>query len=176
MQKNGDFVERAFGKLGKRMNKLFRGAQDLYVAEDDFYKIYNYLAEFDNLKNAYRGARPDLELAKQAASIVRNTVPNYAYVSDFIKGLRRSPFGNFVSFPAEIIRTLVHEHSLTRCKRSKRSSIKKYWCKKIIRIWNIRYHRPTVVEMFRGMYGITRDELAAVRRFLPEWSRIYDHT
>ena len=68
--KGGDFVERAFGKLGKRMNKLFRGAQDLYVAEDDFYKIYNYLAEFDNLKNAYRGTRPDIELAKQAASIV----------------------------------------------------------------------------------------------------------
>ena len=42
--KGGDFVERAFGKLGKRMNKVFRGAQDLYVAEDDFYKIYNYLS------------------------------------------------------------------------------------------------------------------------------------
>ena len=55
--KGGDFVERAFGKLGKRMNKVFRGAQDLYVAEDDFYKIYNYLAEFDNLKNAYRGSK-----------------------------------------------------------------------------------------------------------------------
>ena len=39
--KGGDFIERAFGKLGKRMNKVFRGAQDLYVAEDDFYKIYN---------------------------------------------------------------------------------------------------------------------------------------
>ena len=25
--------------------------------------------------------------------------------------------------------------------------------------------------MFRGIYGITRDELAAMRRFLPEWSR-----
>ena len=104
--KGGDFVERAFGKLGKRMNKTFRGAQDLYVAEDDFYKIYNYLAEFDNLKNAYRGSRrSELELMKEAASIVRNTVPNYAYVSDFIKGLRRSPLGNFVSFPAEIMRT-----------------------------------------------------------------------
>ena len=47
------------------MNKVFRGAQDLYVAEDDFYKIYNYLAEFDNLKNAYRGTKPDLELANK---------------------------------------------------------------------------------------------------------------
>ena len=42
---------------------------------------------------------------KEAASRVRQTIPNYAYVSDFIKGFRRSPLGNFVSFPAEIIRT-----------------------------------------------------------------------
>ena len=53
--KGGDVIERVFGKLGKRLNKVFRTSQDLYVAEDDFYKIYNYLAEFDNLKNAYRG-------------------------------------------------------------------------------------------------------------------------
>ena len=103
--KGGDVIERVFGKLGKTTNKLFKGAQDLYVAEDDFYKIYNFYAEFDNLKNAFRGTRPDLELAREAAKIVRNTVPNYAYVSDFVKGLRRSPLGNFVSFPAEIIRT-----------------------------------------------------------------------
>ena len=61
-----------------------------------------------------------LELAKQAASIVRNTVPNYAYVSDFIKGLRRSPLGNFVSFPAEIIRTSFNivEQGLKELRRS----------------------------------------------------------
>ena len=30
---------------------------------------------------------------------------------------------------------------------------------------------PALVEIYRGMYGITRDQLAAMRRFLPEWSR-----
>jgi hypothetical protein len=42
---------------------------------------------------------------EEAASIVRNNIPNYAYVGDFIKGLRKWPIGNFVSFPAEILRT-----------------------------------------------------------------------
>ena len=40
-----------------------------------------------------------------AASIVRNNIPNYDYVSDFVKSLRKLPIGNFVSFPAEIVRT-----------------------------------------------------------------------
>ena len=42
---------------------------------------------------------------EEAASIVRNNIPNYAYVGNFIKGLRKWPIGNFVSFPAEILRT-----------------------------------------------------------------------
>ena len=37
--------------------------------------------------------------------LVRNNVPNYSYVSDFVKGLRKFPLGNFVAFPAEIMRT-----------------------------------------------------------------------
>jgi hypothetical protein len=169
--KGGDFVERAFGKLGKRMNKIFRTSQDLYVAEDDFYKIYNFLAEFDNLKGAYKGTRPDLELAKQAASIVRNTVPNYSYVSDFIKGLRRSPLGNFVSFPAEIIRT---SHNIVQqgIKEIKDPALRSIGARRLLGFGTaVTVIPPTVVEMFRGMYGITREELSAMRRFLPEWSR-----
>ena len=169
--KGGDFIERAFGKLGKRMNKVFRGAQDLYVAEDDFYKIYNYLAEFDNLKNAYKGTKPDIELAKQAASIVRNTVPNYAYVSDFIKGLRRSPLGNFVSFPAEIVRTTfnITEQGL---KELADPALRNIGARRLLGLGTtLAIIPPTLVEIFRGAYGITREELSAMRRFLPEWSR-----
>ena len=44
-------------------------------------------------------------LKEEAANLVKNNIPNYAYVSEFIKGLRQLPVGNFVSFPAEILRT-----------------------------------------------------------------------
>ena len=32
-------------------------------------------------------------------------LPNYAYVSEFVQATRRSPLGNFVGWPSEIIRT-----------------------------------------------------------------------
>ena len=38
-------------------------------------------------------------------TLTRNQVPNYAYVGRTAKALRQSPFGNFIAFPLEIIRT-----------------------------------------------------------------------
>ena len=42
---------------------------------------------------------------KMATKNVREMLPNYAYVSELVQASRRSPLGNFVSWPAEIIRT-----------------------------------------------------------------------
>ena len=46
------------------------------------------------------------EAIKQASGwYVRNTMPTYSMVPDLIKAIRVTPFGNFVAFPAEMIRT-----------------------------------------------------------------------
>jgi len=67
-----------FGKFGNGMKKLYEKAGDLYVAEDDIWKVFNFLGEFDTYKNAYTNAAKsgliksvpnDLQIAKEAAKI-----------------------------------------------------------------------------------------------------------
>ena len=113
MVKEGDFISKVFNSTSKRLKTISGLAQDLYIAEDDLFRIYNFLAEGYKLETAYKSAikngvknldgsavklPTDLEIMKEAARIVRLTVPNYAYVNDLIKNLRKSPLGAFASF------------------------------------------------------------------------------
>ena len=45
------------------------------------------------------------QLDEAAAWQIRNTYPTYSKVPEFVQNIRKLPFGNFVSFPAEMIRT-----------------------------------------------------------------------
>ena len=47
-------------------------------------------------------------LEDQAAVITRDVVPNYERVPEIVRMIRRTPFGNFIAYPAEIIRTSVN--------------------------------------------------------------------
>ena len=77
----------------------------------DRWKITNYVVELDRLKQS--AIKQGIELTddvvrglkQEAANIVKNTVPNYAYVGSAVKTARILPIGNFMSFPAEMIRT-----------------------------------------------------------------------
>lgn len=121
-------------KAFKKAQGLQNGfAAKLYQATDDVWKTYSYEMELGRLQKAFTkdpntvinvsdprnftefGAvvrKADLTeeqfetlLKREAAEIVKDTVPNYARVPEYIKRLRQMPFGNFVAFPAEMIRT-----------------------------------------------------------------------
>jgi len=64
--------------------------------------------------NTFTGAKKTFEDAidEAAAWQIRNTYPTYSKVPQVIKDLRKLPFGNFVSFPAEMIRTTYNIVSL----------------------------------------------------------------
>jgi hypothetical protein len=119
----------AYGKGKNGALAFLDKAEGLYKGGDDIWKIYNYTFELNKLRNARTkmmndggGAIAgetrfskfvnrtedesiDEAMKRYAADNVRNLVPNYELVPDVIKGLRMLPFGNFIAFPAEILRT-----------------------------------------------------------------------
>jgi len=195
-----------------RLKKIPEYLQGKYVAEDDFWKITNYFVELNRRKNAYikDAARkkikfnPDDEefvrqLKQEAAAIVRNTVPNYAYVGDVVRTARLLPVGNFMSFPSEMIRSTVNiaEQAIKEMKHKPLKGeiivgtdiapmvyIKgKGFVENNNPMYSIGVTRATgmaftlnavpalTVAGAQALYDVTEDELKALRQFVPEWSR-----
>ena len=96
-------------KTSRGIKKTAKFMQDLYVAEDDFWKILNYEVqlisnvEINMLRLVLKKSTEALE--KEVAEIVQDTIPNYAKVGEFVRAARVSPFGNFMSWPSEVYRT-----------------------------------------------------------------------
>jgi hypothetical protein len=180
MTKTGDVYSRLFGKFGKGMEKIYKFASDLYVAEDDIWKIYNTFAEFDTYKNAYTNAfktgkiktiPTDLEIMKKATKIVRDTVPNYAYVGDFVKAMRRTPLGNFMAWPASVIRSGLKTFELAQ-NEIKDPILHSQGVKRMVSFGTgIAVALPSIQAAVHGAYGITNKMVAAARFFVPDFSR-----
>ena len=118
---NTDSILRPMLSKLRKVGQFFQGK---YVAEDDTWKITNYFVEMARRKKAYANAgikMSDDAVKQEAANIVRNTVPNYAYVGDVVKTARLLPIGNFMSFPSEMIRTTTNigEQAIKEMKHSR---------------------------------------------------------
>ena len=86
---------------------LINKPEQIYMGTDDFFKMNAFASELSSLKKIKPNA-PLKQLEEEAAEIVKDTFPNYNRVTPGIKAIREMPFGNFVSFPAEILRTTRH--------------------------------------------------------------------
>lgn len=166
------------------LSKLKKVSEDFYTAEDDFWKITSWAMEKQRLGNAYAKAgitRTAKELEEEAADIIRNNIPNYDYVGDFIKGLRKLPFGNFVSFPAEILRTSTNiirrglDEITMQVKNDKGELVKPLagiGYQRLIGMATTSVAVPTAVaEAAKVLYDVTEDEIQALRRYVPDWSK-----
>ena len=126
---------KTIGGMAERINNssLVKGATKLYAGGDNVWKLYGHefvksqlkdigfktvdevsaymkkmfgqsIDEVSFLSNRVKTVKEAIEEA--AAYTIRETYPTYSKVPDLVKFFRRMPFvGNFVSFPAEILRT-----------------------------------------------------------------------
>ena len=165
-------------------SKLKKWTEDMYTAEDDFWKISSFAMERGRLKKAYEkyGMKfTDDLLDNEAASIVRNNIPNYDMVSSFVKSLRQLPFGNFVSFPAEIYRTsfnimgqIMKEFKFQHALPDGRivHPFRDIAMKRAMGFGTTVVGVPAAtVAGFQALYDVTEDEMQALRRFVPDWSK-----
>jgi len=194
----------------KKMKKVGSFLQGKYVAEDDAFKITNFLTELErlkigrakqlNIKRANLDSTLDdateLELKQKAADIVKNTVPNYAYVGSAVKTSRVLPIGNFMSFPSEMIRTTagIGKQALSELRHSRptrgsnigpmvfdieaNAFVKNdnpMYATGIKRIAGMTTALTAVpiglTEGMKALYDVTEDEMSALRQFVPEWSK-----
>ena len=112
-------------------NPIVKKLADVYQGSDNFWKIYadKYytaalqpaLKSLDDVEKWFStiakekfnpidlatGNKKTLQEAirEVSANLVTNTMPTYSKVPEIIKNIRLLPFGNFVAYPAEILRT-----------------------------------------------------------------------
>lgn len=91
------------------LKKTYKTIEDVYVAEDDIWKIVGFEKELKTLQKAYP-EKSISELENMAAEIIRNTMPTYDMIPAAIKALRFSPYGNFFSFHVERFRNIFHTY------------------------------------------------------------------
>jgi hypothetical protein len=202
-------LDKIVNPLLNKLKKVPAYLQGKYVAEDDFWKITNYFVELNRRQDALikdgirRGVKIDptnaeflTKLKKDAADIVKNTVPNYNYVGDFVRTARALPVGNFMSFPSEMLRTTTNigGQALKEMRHSKPTvgtniapwvidaatgtvvkNDNPFYRIGATRISGMAFTLGAVpaalVEGSKALYNVSKDELEALRQFVPDWSR-----
>ena len=122
-------LDNLYNKLAN--GKFLKEATRVYAGGDNLWKWYGHeyaksqlkpiLRSIDDVADWYKQItgttfrRRDLitneiktvddGVEEAAAWMIRNTYPTYSKVPEAIKAIRKLPFGNFVSFPAEMLRT-----------------------------------------------------------------------
>ena len=202
-------LDKIVNPMLNKLKKIPAYLQGKYVAEDDFWKITNYFVELNRRQDALvkdgirRGVKVDptkadflAKLKTETADIVKNTVPNYNYVGDFVRTARLLPVGNFMSFPSEMLRTTTNigGQALKEMRHSKPTIGTNIapWVLDAATGTIVKNDNPfyrigatrasgmaftlgavpaALVEGSKALYNVSKDELEALRQFVPDWSR-----
>ncbi len=170
-------TKRGVGVITQTAKKAYKKTEQLYVAEDDLFRIAAYEKELLTLKEANNFLTKKLtteQLEKKAAEIIRNTMPTYDLIPKTAKELRRMPFGNFFAFAAERFRNTYHtinrsrEEILSGNKILEERGLQRLASKVAVGFGS----SAATVESTKLLYGVT-DEIHKAYQdlLLPEWSQ-----
>jgi hypothetical protein len=180
------FLDKVYKRLGTKTQKLIKGLQEAYIAEDDYWKVFNFFGESYRIRSAYEnaikkgliklkdvpgGGLDSIEILQMATKKVRDMLPNYNYVSPFVKGTRKSPLGNFVGWTSEQLRTFPNTLK-TAIDETRDPIFAKMGYQRLAGMaTTLTTLPPLAVWGFSQAYGFTEKKLDALREFLPSFSK-----
>ena len=163
---------------------------DLYQAGDIIHKIYGYQftksqykAAFQNIdeidtffkevirqpfdRKNLNGTIKTMEEAIQEAAgkTLNNTYPNYNLIPTLVKELRRMPFGNFISFGSEMLRTTgnIANYALREL-GSSNPYVRQIGAKRLMGLTSVFAVAPVSTAVALQAIGMTEEQLDAVKR------------
>jgi hypothetical protein len=192
---------------GIERNRYERIFSNMGINKDNYFKL---LQEDSEIGKYLRKIAPRVESASEsyqsfldevAGNLTRNNIPNYSYIGRTGQVLRQSPFGNFIAYPLEIMRTgnsiytsaideitfgkklmKLAEESGTQSNMSK--ILNNQDLAKAGKLLQGVGHRRlfgfgittsglpiALTAGFQAINNVSDDELNSLRRFVPQWSR-----
>ena len=187
-------------KIAEGTSKFGKGAARVYAGGDNLWKWYGHEYVKSQLKGIYnnvgdiskwyreivgRNFDPintitgkaktfDESIEEAAAWYIRNTYPTYSKVPQFIQDLRKLPFGNFVSFPAEMLRTTFNIVSLgAKEATSNNVKLRQMGLRRLLGAYVTLAGTGEAVGKIAGaLTGVTLEEIEAYKRSLSApWER-----
>ena len=190
---NDEFAQNVGQKLsnfGKTATRVYAGGDNLwkwyghsYVTAqlkplfnnlDDVGKWYKEIVGRDFMKrnnfgvNAGKLKTLDEATEEAAAWYIRNTYPTYSKVPKAIQDLRKLPFGNFVSFPAEMIRTTFNILTVgAKEATSANPKLRQMGLRRLLGAYTVLGGASKgVLGLATGLSGVTIEQLEAYKRSL----------
>ena len=181
------------GKFMKTATRVYAGGDNLWKWFGDEYMQSQLKGTYKNL-NALKKWFPEIQgesfvardlftnklktyddaLKEASAWYLRNTYPTYSKVPEAIKAIRKLPFGNFVSFPAEMMRTT---YNITNIAAKEISSsnplLRQIGYRRMIGAYTVLGGAGTaVVNIASALTGTSLEELEAYKNsFAAPWNR-----
>ena len=186
--------------VGRGLKKGVQKTVQAYEAEDNLFKIAN----FENLMSQYRKAFPKVkklpkekqenylkrvsqneeQLERFVAQRARDMMPNYNLVPKAFKALRAMPVGNFVAFPAEMVRNTYHlaknawkdisgqtakDLGITDPEAIKQ--LKNIGLKRLAGMTTAAVAGDAAVNESKQLFGITDQQEAALNKTVADWEK-----
>ena len=188
------------GSINRRMRDLYQGGDDIWKVYNFEFEKNKLLSGFGGNANlaarAVLGNEAFVELARRAAqdapdsasairratnqaideyaaNIVKNTVPNYERVPEVIKEIRKLPVGNFIAFPAEIIRTSANTLKMSLDElASEHKAIREIGMRRLLGFTSTTVIAPTAIQkMAMDLAGVSQEQMDAIRENGMPWEK-----